>query len=207
MGSLYEELGAKPSDSHEVLRRRYRQRARELHPDVNRDPQAEDAMRSLNRAWAVLGDPLAREAYDDSLVEPSPVPAAAVPPSDDQPPALEAEAIPWHWRLLRPSVLIPVVLLIIFIGTAYAGHPGPNASTPAPARVPALSPPPLLSPAVLMDRCVAQVGSGLVIVPCAQLNDGEVTSEISLSGRCPAGTTAAVIPGAALAACLTPVDP
>ena len=62
--TLYEVLGASRDASEDDLRRAYRAAARELHPDVNPDAATSDAMRRLNAAWAVLGNPDRRREYD-----------------------------------------------------------------------------------------------------------------------------------------------
>ncbi len=55
------ERGAEPS----AIRDAYRKRARELHPDVNRDdPQAEEKFKDLNEANEVLSDAEKRKMYD-----------------------------------------------------------------------------------------------------------------------------------------------
>jgi hypothetical protein len=52
----------------EVLQAAFRALARTRHPDVNRDPDAEDQMRRLNAAYQVLSDPARRARYDEELV-------------------------------------------------------------------------------------------------------------------------------------------
>ncbi len=66
--SLYDELGVSPGASQEALRAGYRQQARRLHPDVADEATTGDAMRRLNEAWAILGDPERRRLYDESRV-------------------------------------------------------------------------------------------------------------------------------------------
>jgi len=53
-------------DYYEVLgvSRAYRKLAREYHPDVNKDPSAEDRFREVSEAYEVLRDPEKRERYD-----------------------------------------------------------------------------------------------------------------------------------------------
>jgi hypothetical protein len=217
MESLYEDLGATPADSQETLQRRYRQRAREFHPDVNPDPGADAAMRRLNHAWAVLGDPSSRRDYDRQLLEAAPtrsasgpVAASAPPPPFHEPdPALLAPVpIPWPWKIFRPSVLIPLVLLAIFVGTAYAGHVGPQASNPGSSTTPGISPLSTLMPATPpIGRCVTRQADGLTTVPCSQPNDGQVVAEVKFSNDCPPGAVAAPDPAFSAVACLEPHAP
>jgi curved DNA-binding protein CbpA len=62
----YQVLGADPQDSQERIKRCFRQRAKELHPDLTllHDDQAESRMRLLLDAYRVLGDPERRSEYD-----------------------------------------------------------------------------------------------------------------------------------------------
>jgi len=61
----YEVLGVSTSASAAEIKRAYRMKARRHHPDV---AGADDAvMRALNQAWATLGDPARRQAYDRTL--------------------------------------------------------------------------------------------------------------------------------------------
>jgi curved DNA-binding protein CbpA len=65
----YEVLNVAPSDDAVTIRRSYHQLARELHPDMRpEDEHAEEAMRLVNEAWSVLGDPNSRRAYDNDLL-------------------------------------------------------------------------------------------------------------------------------------------
>ncbi len=51
--------------SQEDIKRAYRRLAREFHPDVNPgDKRAEERLKEINEAYAVLGDPEARQQYD-----------------------------------------------------------------------------------------------------------------------------------------------
>src|SRR5258706_1275160 len=46
------------------VRRAYRKRALEIHPDVNPTPDATARFKELNQAYHVLGDPVRRSLYD-----------------------------------------------------------------------------------------------------------------------------------------------
>ena len=48
----------------ETLRNAYRIRARALHPDVSKDPDAEERFRELSHAYDVLSKPRSRLLYD-----------------------------------------------------------------------------------------------------------------------------------------------
>ena len=60
----YQVLGVSRDASAEELQRAYRKLARRNHPDVNKDPAAEDRFKEINEAYHVLADPKLRERYD-----------------------------------------------------------------------------------------------------------------------------------------------
>lgn len=61
----YVTLGVSRNATAEEVKRAYRRRARELHPDANpNDPNAEAHFKELARAYAVLSDPQRRRNYD-----------------------------------------------------------------------------------------------------------------------------------------------
>lgn len=60
----YEVLGLDPGASSEEIRRAYRQLAKEYHPDVSDETDAEDRFKEINEAYAVLSDEERKVAYD-----------------------------------------------------------------------------------------------------------------------------------------------
>jgi curved DNA-binding protein len=61
---LYEVLGLGRSASADEIQQAYRRLARKYHPDVNKDPEAEDRFKDVNEAYTVLSDPATRKRYD-----------------------------------------------------------------------------------------------------------------------------------------------
>jgi curved DNA-binding protein len=60
----YEVLGVPRTAGAEELQQAYRRLARRYHPDVNKDPEAEERFKELNEAYQVLSDPGTRARYD-----------------------------------------------------------------------------------------------------------------------------------------------
>jgi len=60
----YELLGVARDASHAEIKRAFRQLARELHPDVSGEPDADRRFRAVAEAYEVLSDPERRRAYD-----------------------------------------------------------------------------------------------------------------------------------------------
>jgi hypothetical protein len=207
--TLYDILGAPQDADGDQLRHAYYRAARRLHPDVNLDVDTTDEMRRLNRAWAVLGDPDARLAYDLALHDAphDPAPSEAEPSYGGQPVAPLG-------RLLRPSVAILAVLLVIFVVTAYAGPPTNDRTGVPAATTPAMSP---AAPAAATAGSVPTAPTGAndhlgqclkilpgydAVVPCMAPNDGQVVSEVRDSSQCPAGSRPYQLAGLVQIVCL-----
>jgi len=60
----YQVLEVPRDASSEDLRRAYRRLAKQYHPDVNKEPEAEERFKEINEAYAVLSDDERRAAYD-----------------------------------------------------------------------------------------------------------------------------------------------
>jgi curved DNA-binding protein len=60
----YEALGVSRDAGEDEIRQAYRRLARQYHPDVNKEPGAEDRFKQISEAYEVLRDPQKRERYD-----------------------------------------------------------------------------------------------------------------------------------------------
>ena len=64
MADYYDLLGVSKDADGDTLKRAYRRLARQYHPDINKDPGAEDRFKEIGRAYEVLSDPQTRGRYD-----------------------------------------------------------------------------------------------------------------------------------------------
>ena len=131
MATLYDHLGVGPDASQEELKRAYHRLARRHHPDAHGGAdqavldEARRRMVVINMAWAVLGDPARRRAYDASLHRPEPAPIQDEDPVD--PPWFEPDDVAAADLDEDPPVIgrrgpgellvfIPVALVVLAVG-------------------------------------------------------------------------------------------
>ena len=63
-GDYYQVLGASRTDGEEEIRRAFRKKAMEYHPDRNKSADAEEKFKQINEAYQVLSDANKRAQYD-----------------------------------------------------------------------------------------------------------------------------------------------
>ncbi|GAB3764094.1 molecular chaperone DnaJ [Nocardioides ginsengisegetis] len=61
---LYDLLGVARDADADAIKKAYRRLARQLHPDVNPDPETQEKFKEVSMAYEVLSDPQKRAAYD-----------------------------------------------------------------------------------------------------------------------------------------------
>jgi len=62
--SLYKTLGISDNASEAEIKKAYRKLARQYHPDVNKDPGAEEKFKEINSAYEILSDKEKKSKYD-----------------------------------------------------------------------------------------------------------------------------------------------
>jgi curved DNA-binding protein CbpA len=115
----YEVLGVRTDAPTDEIHRAYLQAARRYHPDFHTDASprqradAEEHMRLVNEAWAILGDPARRQALADA--EP-PRPFQPFHVDEDEPDPRDAPDVPYRptgpaTGRQRVTTMAPVLLL------------------------------------------------------------------------------------------------
>ena len=62
--SLYETLGINENASADEIKKAYRKLARKYHPDINKEPEAQEKFKEINAAYEVLSDAEKKAQYD-----------------------------------------------------------------------------------------------------------------------------------------------
>ena len=64
MKDPYQGLGVARTDDSDTIRKAFKKLARKYHPDVNKDPGAEERFKEINTAYAIVGDDEKRKQWD-----------------------------------------------------------------------------------------------------------------------------------------------
>jgi len=78
----YKELGVAKTATEAEIKKAYRKLVRKYHPDVSKEPDADQRTKELNEAYGVLGDAEKRAAYDELGRNPRPQGEQFRPPPD-----------------------------------------------------------------------------------------------------------------------------
>lgn len=223
MATHYKTLGVSADAPADEVRKAYLDAARRWHPDrfVHRAPleakQAEDRMRKVNEAWAVLGDRASRERYDRELagLAGGATTVGEAVRNDGgvtriDPRLLDPEFLAARRQMMeddtdaRHSGIVRVLTVLgffgllvgIFVFSAYAnGSSGTAPSTTFPA--------PDLGIGIEAGACVRQMSDGsLQERSCDDLNDGRVVGARELDGSCPPLTVRELLLPSDLVVCL-----
>ena len=223
MATHYKTLGLRADASGDEVRKAYLDAARQWHPDrfVGKSTleakKAEDRMRKVNEAWAVLGNNDRRRRYDQELAglaEGASTLGEAVRTDDGvpriDPRLLDPEFLAARRRHMeedpdeRNSAVIRVITVLgffglligIFVFTAYAnGSSGTAPTTTFPG--------PDLGIGIEAGSCVRQMSDGsLQERSCDDLNDGRVIGAREADGTCPVSTVRELLLPNDLVVCL-----
>lgn len=61
---FYDVLGISRNATQDDIKKAFRQLSKKYHPDVNKDPEAEEKFKEINEAYSVLSDPQKKQNYD-----------------------------------------------------------------------------------------------------------------------------------------------
>ena len=105
--NLYDALGVHLNSTEQEIRTAYKERARHVHPDKNKHPQAREWMQRVNEAYRVLTDRIQRRAYDERLVDEGEMvggPATPLPAASRLSDKLKAQMILWSRAIDKNTV-------------------------------------------------------------------------------------------------------
>ncbi len=172
--TLYEIVGVHCGATEEEIRSAYLLRVRVLQPDrfdrTNQSAEwelANELLRELNAAFAVLVDPVRRASYDASRFSPSactaqtdakPMPKKAQEGEQRGGQASPARTQANRWLRRLPALTLGAVVVIAVIATGYAFCKANThvAKSESPAVLPATSPP-SVNPNAVLDKFLAEL--------------------------------------------------
>ena len=134
----YKTLQVDSEAEDEVIQAAYRRLARKYHPDLAETPEAAAKMAAINAAWEMIGDPVARSAYDRAKA----VDRAAAAASEAQPASASATGAPRPATPATPSTAPPEVVSRDWTSGRSTQGSGYDESMRAPEGHGAAGPPP-----------------------------------------------------------------
>jgi hypothetical protein len=155
-------------------------------------------MAAVNEAWRVLGDPGRRRQYDRAQAARATAPSAPAPrvaPIPEPEETFSDHTDDAVSRAMRsaPLIAILVVLLMIFVVTAFAAR-GAHSARDGTTQPNGL---------VEVGSCVlVETGQPVAPVPCTQPHDGRAAAVVPLDLSCPANTDYYVAPGGRARVCV-----
>lgn len=126
--TYYDTLGVSRTATEDEIKNAYRKLAREYHPDVNKDPDAEERFKEINLAYDTLSDSLKRADYDQTLgdtgVRGGAGPSGGGPASGTAPAYSDANRTAMIRAALARSIMAGTVTglagLVLQVGLQYA---------------------------------------------------------------------------------------
>ena len=117
----YEVLGVAPASSVDEIRRAYRTRIKQAHPDA-RGGRDDGESSAITEAWRVLSDPGRRLDYDRELRgTSSPEPStSSAPPARSTVPYQPAR---FPWRLVLGLIVVGALVVLVLNASAAGGDP------------------------------------------------------------------------------------
>jgi curved DNA-binding protein CbpA len=101
----YKTLQVDPEAEDDVIAAAYRRLARKYHPDVASDDATAARMAAINTAWATIGDPAKRAAYDrDRAAAASTAPASTAPAAPSADEGQKPETVSRDWTPGRSTI-------------------------------------------------------------------------------------------------------
>lgn len=120
----YEVLGVSRDATTAQIRSAFRRMARQHHPDTSAAASSEK-LTAINEAWRVLGDPVLRRSYDNSLSSVSAYPAneASRPETLDTTPLAPPPESSFPWRFLAGLAAVGIAIALLGVFTYKPSKP------------------------------------------------------------------------------------
>jgi curved DNA-binding protein CbpA len=124
----YKVLGVRWNATSETIGKAYRSKVHKYHPDVNKEPGAEEKFQEVQTAFETLSDPVKRAAYDHATVQIQRRPAKSI--FNPRRLAKSSSGLSGKSGLIMVNVicillmiLVSVAVFVIVLGVKDASHP------------------------------------------------------------------------------------